>query len=180
MNLGSKVCQQHRSLDPHRAAEYSRANHWGCAMKCKSFAIFLTSLGLALAASVPAWAHHSFGVEYDENKPVTLTGTVTKIEWTNPHSFVYIDVKDASGKVTNWRFEGFPPTVLYRSGWKRDVTMKVGDEITIFGWQSRVGGPWGHSRSITFKDGKKLYFGPSPGLGGGSDSSPNVPAPSTQ
>jgi DNA/RNA endonuclease YhcR with UshA esterase domain len=147
-------------------------------MKLRLFAILLASIGLLLGTSVPARAHHSFGVEYDVNKPVTLTGVITKIEWTNPHSFVFIDIKDASGKVTNWRFEGYPPTVLYRTGWKRDVTMKAGDEITVYGWQSRVGGPWGHARQITFADGKKLYFGPGPGTGDGGASLPVAVPPS--
>lgn len=150
----------------------------GVGMKLRLFAIFLASVGLLLAAGVPAPAHHSFGVEYDVNKPVTLTGVITKIEWTNPHSFVFLDIKDASGKVTNWRFEGYPPTVLYRTGWKRDVTMKAGDEITVFGWQSRVGGPWGHARQITFADGKKLYFGPGPGTGDGGATPPVAVPPS--
>ena len=130
-----------------------------------------------MAGSAPARAHHSFGVEYDVNKPVTLTGVITRIEWMNPHSFVFIDVKDADGKVTNWRFEGYPPNVLYRTGWKRDVSMKVGDTITVMGWQSRVGGPWGHARQITCPDGRKLYFGPSPGTGDGGSTPPvDVPA----
>jgi hypothetical protein len=142
-------------------------------------AIFLANVGLLLAASVPARAHHSFGVEYDVNKPVTLTGVITSIEWTNPHSFVYIDVKGADGKVTNWKFEGYPPGVLYRTGWHRDVTMKVGDTITVFGWQARTGGAWGHARDITFSDGKKLYFGPAPGTGDGGATPPpgSVPSP---
>jgi len=147
-------------------------------MKFRLFTVFLASVGLLLAAGAPARAHHSFGVEYDVNKPVTLTGVITKIEWTNPHSFVFLDIKDASGKVTNWRFEGYPPTVLYRTGWKRDVTMKAGDEITVYGWQSRVGGPWGHARQITFADGKKLYFGPGPGTGDGGATPPVAVPPS--
>ncbi|MGA3292984.1 MAG: DUF6152 family protein [Candidatus Acidiferrales bacterium] len=146
-------------------------------MRWKPFAIFLASIGMLLVASAPLWAHHSFGVVYDEKKPVTLTGTVTKIEWTNPHSFLFINVKDQDGKVTNWRFEGYPPTVLYRAGWKRDVTMKPGDEVTVFGWQARVGGPWGHARQVTFEDGKKLYFGPGPGTGDGG-AAPQVAVPS--
>jgi hypothetical protein len=132
------------------------------------FATFM----LLLAASVSASAHHSFGAEYDANKPITLTGIVTKVEWTNPHSFFYLDVKDASGKVSNWKLEGFPPNVLYRTGWKKDVTLKQGDEITVTGWHARDGSDWGHSREVTFKDGKKLFFGPPAGTGDGG----NAPA----
>lgn len=97
---------------------------------------------------------------------------MTKVEWTNPHSFFYLDVKDASGKITNWKLEGFPPNVLYRTGWKKDVTIKQGDEITVTGWHARDGGDWGHSREVTFKDGKKLFFGPPAGTGDGG----NAPA----
>src|SRR5436189_5630747 len=92
--------------------------------------------------AIPLLAHHSFGAEYDANKPITLTGTVTKVEWTNPHSFFYLDVIDASGKVVNWKLEGFPPNVLYRTGWKKDVTIKQGDEITVTGWHARDRGDW--------------------------------------
>ena len=73
--------------------------------------------------SNPLSAHHSFGAEYDASKPITLTGTVTKVEWTNPHIHFYLDVKDKSGAVVNWKFEGYPPNVLYRTGWKREVSM---------------------------------------------------------
>lgn len=82
--------------------------------------------------AAPVLAHHSFGAEYDASKPVTLTGVLTKIEWTNPHSFIYIDVMD-KGVVANWKLEGYPPNVLYRNGWKKDVTMKPGDRITVTG-----------------------------------------------
>ncbi len=135
------------------------------------------SLVLLAASSGSLRAHHSFGAEYDANKPITLTGTVTNVEWTNPHSFFYLDVKGANGKVTNWKMEGFPPNVLYRTGWKRDVTLKKGDEITVTGWQARDGGDWGHSREVTFKDGKKLFFGPPAGTGDGGNA-PAVAAPS--
>jgi hypothetical protein len=132
--------------------------------------------GLLALAAVPLAAHHSFGAEYDESKPVTLTGVLTRIEYTNPHSHFYLDVKNASGTVENWKFEGYPPGVLYRTGWKRDVTMKVGDTITVFAWRARDGTNWAHSREITFQDGKKLYFGPPAGTGDGGNAPPAPPS----
>jgi hypothetical protein len=120
-----------------------------------------------LLAAIPLLAHHSFGAEYDANKPITITGVVTKVEWTNPHSYFYLDVKDDQGNVASWKFEGYPPGVLYRTGWKRQVTIKPGDTVKVFGWQARDGTHWGHSREVTFADGKKLYFGPPAGTGDG-------------
>lgn len=128
----------------------------------KVLAVFLSAL--ALCRTLPA--HHSFGAEYDGTKPVTLSGVVTKVEWTNPHSHFYLDVTTA-GKVVNWKFEGYPPSVLYRTGWKRAVTLKEGDSITVYGWQARDGTAWAHSREVTFADGKKLFFGPPAGTGDG-------------
>ena len=129
---------------------------------------------LLLAVSAPLAAHHSFGAEYDADKPITLSGVVTKIDWTNPHSYVFLDVKDAAGQTANWKFEGYPPGVLYRTGWKRNVTMKLGDAVTIFGWRARDGSNWAHSRQVTFADGKKLYFGPPSGTGDGGAIPPPV------
>jgi hypothetical protein len=135
----------------------------------------LAALSAAIAfllISAPLWAHHSFGAEYDVNKPITLTGVITKVEWTNPHSHFYLDVTDAQGKVVNWKFEGYNPAVLFRIGWKKDTTLKIGDKITVFGWQARDGGNWAHSREITLPNGKKLFFGPPAGTGDGG----NTPA----
>jgi len=132
----------------------------------------LALAALLAAAVTPLLAHHSFGAEYDANAPLTLTGTVTNVEWTNPHSFFYLDVKDKSGKVSNWKLEGFPPSVLYRTGWKKGVTLKTGDVVSVTGWRARDGGDWGHSREVTFQDGKKLFFGPPAGTGDGG----NAPA----
>ena len=83
-------------------------------------------------------AHHSFAAEYDGAKPITLSGTVAKIDWQNPHIYFYVDVKDDKGAVTQWKVEGYPPNMLVRQGWKKDVTMKVGDTIKVFGWRARA------------------------------------------
>ena len=123
----------------------------------------------------PLFAHHSFGAEYDGTKPLTLTGAVTKIEWTNPHIYFFIDVKDEGGSVTNWKWEGYPPTVLNRIGWKRNETMVPGDTITVFGWRARDGTNAAHSREIIFqKNGKKLQSGPPAGNGDGGTTAPVI------
>ena len=128
----------------------------------------VTLVLVAWLQPAPAHAHHSFGVVYDANQPVTLTGTVTKFEWTNPHSHLFIDVKDNSGKVVSWTLEGYPATVLSRTGWKRDETVKIGDTVTIFGWRARDGSPLAHLRQATLPDGRKLFFGPPAGTGEGA------------
>jgi hypothetical protein len=126
--------------------------------------------GLIAALSflvTPLLAHHSFGVEYDAQRPITLTGVLTKVEWTNPHCHLYLEVRDAKGIVATWKLEGYGPGVLYRNGWKRDVTMKPGDAITVTGWAARDGGTWGHSREVTLPNGQKMFFGPPAGTGDG-------------
>jgi len=100
-------------------------------------AVFAAGLGVLLAAG-PALAHHAFAAEYDAAKPVKLTGTVTKVEWTNPHTWFYLDVKDSSGKVTNWGFEMGSPNGLMRHGWTRN-SIKPGDEVTVEGSSSKDG-----------------------------------------
>src|ERR1700684_54851 len=94
--------------------------------------------GALMIPAVPLFAHHSFAAEYDSTKPVTLTGTVTKVEWQNPHARFYVDVKDAAGTVTNWEFELGSPNGLMRKGWTRN-SLKPGDTITVDGYLAKDG-----------------------------------------
>jgi len=129
-------------------------------MRIKLIALAAGAALLLTAAS--AWAHHSFAAEYDAKKPVTLTGTVTKVEWMNPHIFFYVDVKDAEGKVTNWRGEGGNLSGLMRRGWRKD-SLKVGDTVTVEGSLAKNGQPLVNARTVTLADGKKLFAGSSGG-----------------
>ena len=123
-------------------------------MKTK-LALGTAALGLLLAA-VPVMAHHSFAAEFDSNKPIKLTGTVTKIEWMNPHAYLYIDVADAAGKVTNWGLEMGSPNGLMRQGWTRN-SMKIGDQVTVEGSAAKDGSNIGNARSVTLTGGQRLF-----------------------
>jgi hypothetical protein len=128
----------------------------------------LAFFAAVLLAAAPAFGHHSFAAEYDGEKPITLKGVVTKVEWENPHMHFYLNVTDDKGKAEEWKFEGFPPNMLVRQGWKRDVTLKQGDAVTVFAWKARNGANLAHSREITLADGKKIFSGPPAGTGGGN------------
>lgn len=119
--------------------------------------VMIAGLGLLLAA-VPVLAHHSFAAEFDAKKPVKLSGTVTKMEWINPHAWIYIDVKNTDGTVTNWMVEAGAPNALLRRGWTKN-SLLPGTEIVIEGYQAKDGANRANGRDITFKDGKKLFVG---------------------
>jgi hypothetical protein len=112
------------------------------------------------AAAVPVIAHHSFAAEFDAKRPVKLRGTVTKMEWINPHSWIHIDVKTADGKVEKWMVEGGAPNALLRRGWNKN-SLLAGTEILVEGFQAKDGALRANGRDITFPDGKKLFVGSS-------------------
>ena len=108
-----------------------------------------------LAATAPVLGHHSFAAQYDATKPVEMKGTVTKVEWTNPHARFYIDV-NTGGKVENWNFEMASPNVLSRNGWRKD-TLKIGSTITVAGYLARQGERMAIAGALTGPDGKPLF-----------------------
>ena len=138
-------------------------------MRTKVVAL-IAGLGLSLAA-VPVAAHHAFAAEFDANKPVKFRGTVTKVEWVNPHAWVHIDVKGDDGKVTPWMIEAAAPNALLRRGWTK-TSLPIGVEILVEGFQAKDGANRANGSVITFTDGKKLFVGSSAGEPGAAPGAP--------
>jgi len=119
-------------------------------------------LGVALLSPLTVAGHHSFDAEFDRNKPVTLKGSVTRVDWGNPHIWVFMDVKDETGKVSNWGVEGGAPNALFRNGWRKD-SLKVGDIVTVEGFRGRDGSQRANANRVTLPDGRRVFAGSSIG-----------------
>jgi len=115
--------------------------------------------GLLMVIVIPVSAHHSVSAEFDVNRQLKFTGVITKVEWSNPHIYFYVDVKEASRRVTNWAFEGAGPNTLARMGWMRD-TLKVGDRVTVVAFPARDGAHVASAQEVTLSNGHKVLAGP--------------------
>ena len=122
----------------------------------------LAAIAILASSSSAVTAHHSFAAQYDANKPVTLKGIVSKVEWTNPHARFYVDVRDETGTVTNWNLELASPNVLVRNGWSRKSLM-VGDEIVVEGSLAKDGSKMANARVVRLADGRRVFAGSSGG-----------------
>lgn len=137
----------------------------------KTFGVVLAA-GALLLAAVPVWAHHAFAAEFDASKPVKLKGTVSKMEWINPHAWLHIDVKDADGKVTTWMIEAAAPNSLLRRGFTK-YSLATGTELLVEGFQAKDGSLRANGSSITFSDGRKLFVGNAAGDAGAAPGAPS-------
>jgi hypothetical protein len=126
-------------------------------MRSHTFGLLILAGALS---SLPAMAHHSFAAEYSSDQPITLKGTLTKVEWTNPHGWIYIDVKDDAGKVTNWAIEFGAPNALLRRG-VRKSDFPTGVEVVVKGYRAKNGTPTINGTSVKFPDGRNLFTGSS-------------------
>ena len=124
--------------------------------------VAVLTAAVSLLAAAPAWGHHAFAAEFDADRPIKFKGTVTKMEWINPHAWIHIDVTGEDGKVTSWMIEAAAPNALLRRGWTKNSLLK-GTEILVEGYQAKDGANRANGSIITFTDGKKLFVGSSAG-----------------
>jgi len=127
-------------------------------MRNNRAASILIALLAGFVLAGPGQAHHSFSAEYDADKPVEVTGTVTKVEWANPHARFYVDVKDEHGNVANWNIELGPPAILQRLGWRHD-SLKIGDQVTVAGYSAKDGSKGANAKKVTLADGRSVFAG---------------------
>jgi hypothetical protein len=127
-------------------------------MKVRSLAVFAAIV--IVATTIRITAHHSFAAEFDANRPLTVSGTVTKLEWTNPHARLYVDEIDKDGKVVSWDFELGPPNGLMRNGWNRN-SLKAGHKVTVSGFHSKTNPRVANARTVTLADGRRVFAGSS-------------------
>ena len=135
----------------------------------RKLAVVVAGIGLLLSVE-PVFAHHSFAAEFDAKRPVKLRGTITRMEWINPHAWIHIDVKDSDGKVVNWMIEAGTPNTLFRRGFTKD-SLVPGMEILVDGYVSKDGSNRANGRDVTLPDGRKLFLGSS-GTGAPYDEKP--------
>ena len=145
-NCVNRVTIELRGLLPRRIA-----------VNIKTLAAIAVAFGL-LVPAVPVFAHHSFAAEFDGNKKVTLNGVVTKVDWVNPHAYLYVDVKGDDGAVINWAIETGAPNVLYRQGWRKD-DLKVGDMVTLDAFLAKDGSHTAAAREVKLPDGRRVFAG---------------------
>ena len=126
----------------------------------------IVALAVLLLTVAPLWAHHAFQAEFDQEKPVSLKGKVTKMEWINPHAWIHIEVAGTDGKVTSWMIECGSPNIMLRRGFTKD-SLEFGTELTVQGYRAKNGSNRANGSSVTFRDGRKLFVG---------GSNPDIPA----
>jgi hypothetical protein len=131
---------------------------------------YLLAAAALLVAAIPAAAHHSFAAEFDVNQPVTIRGAVNKMDWVNPHTWIYVDVKNPDGSVTTWRFEMGPPNALLRMGWRKN-SVTPGTQVEITGYRAKDAEAVANGKTVKLPDGRELFSGGSgPGSGAGDSS----------
>ena len=130
-------------------------------MKAIVTLLFTTVLAIVLATARPALAHHSFAAEYDDQKPLKITGTLTKVDWMNPHIWYYVDVKNPDGTVTTWAISGGAPGQLMRRGITKDLLV-VGSEVNVEGFKAKDGSNNGFGQRVTYKDGRNVFTATDP------------------